>query len=165
MENDERLGLDKSDEDVLNTIKECWVLLFRLRNLLYTDVHQPETQMRFESSTHDSVRLHQIDMCETHSERTARGVHSISSHKSKRACGLSLHIPKEFACEGLRGLVGDPKRHTCPACPRLAQNISPMNSGVKFMNNDNMHKYMNIPLPRDKENYSTKLNQIWLCSV
>lgn len=99
-----------------------------------------------------------MDVCEIYSERSARGAHGINSHVSRGVCNLNSHVPKEFACEGPRGQAGDLKQYTCPACPKLTQNVSPMNCGIKSMNNNNIYKYTIVPLNEVRQkNYSIKL--------
>ncbi|KAH1098172.1 hypothetical protein J1N35_015093 [Gossypium stocksii] len=78
--------------------------------------------------------INAMDVCETYNERKIGGARDINSHEPRGVRSLSSHIPKKFACEGPRGLVGNPKWYMCPACPRPTQNVSLMNSGVKSMN-------------------------------
>ncbi|KAH1030284.1 hypothetical protein J1N35_046081 [Gossypium stocksii] len=68
------------------------------RNGLATNENLWKTKIK--SSTRDSVKPHQIDMCEVYSERVIREARNISSHELRGAGDPSSHIPEEFACRG-----------------------------------------------------------------
>ncbi|MBA0550512.1 hypothetical protein Golob_021452 [Gossypium lobatum] len=84
--------------------------------------------IRSGSPTRDLAMPHQMNVHEAYSERTTMGIHGISLYESR---GTNLHIPKEFTCREPQDLACDLEWYMYPTCLRSAQNVSPMNSGVK----------------------------------